>query len=213
MIAIDSAMRRGYARHVTGRQDAERSIEQLCRAGEHDEATAQLLRTFGPEIAGLLAALAGDDTRAADAYSLFCERVWRALPGFRFESSVRTWAYVIARRSVHDVARAALRGPRLAARSELPEVAQQARSSTEPYLRTTNKRRLRELRALLSADDQLLMVLRLDRDMGWDAIARVMSDDDAPDPELLRRQSVVLRKRFSRLKARLVAEFRALPDP
>lgn len=195
---------------MNARADAERSIELHCREGRHDEATVAVLRHYGAEITGLLVALARDEVQAADAYSEFCERLWRSLPAFRFESSVRTWAYVIARRSLYDLRRAARRGPPMvpASPSQLPEAVQQARTSTQAYLRTTHKRQLHDLRAQLAPDDQLLLVLRLDRAMGWEEIARVMSDEDALDPEQLRRRSAALRKRFSRAKARLSSELR-----
>ena len=32
-----------------------------------------------------------------DVFSALCERVWRKLPEFRWQSSFRTWAYAIAR--------------------------------------------------------------------------------------------------------------------
>lgn len=196
---------------MESRAEGERSIERHCREGRHDEATAEILELYGAEVTGLLVAMARDDAQAADAYSVFCERIWRSLPAFRFESSVRTWAYVIARRSLSEVRRAERRGPAMVAASpsQLPELVARARTSTQAHLQTTYKRELREVRALLSPDDQLLLVLRLDRSMAWDEIARVLSDEDEPDPEQLRRSSATVRKRFSRAKARLSTELRA----
>ncbi len=184
---------------------------QQCAAGRYDEATADLLRLYGAEVTGLLVALARDDAQAADAYSLFCERTWRSLPQFRFESSLRTWAYVLARRSMSDVRRGEHRGPVVlaASPSQLPDIVQQVRSTTQAHLRTTNKRKLDRLRQLLSPEDQLLLVLRLDRDMAWDEIARVFSDEDHPEPQQLGRSAAALRKRFSRAKSRLSAQLRA----
>jgi len=191
--------------------EGEQTIEARCREERYEDATVVLLELYGSEITGLLVALARDDAQAADAYSLFCERVWRALPRFRFESSVRTWAYVIARRALGDVHRALHKGPPMVAASPsaLPDVIDQARSSTRPHLRTTNKRELQRLRDLLEPDDQMLLVLRLDRGMNWSEIARVLSDDDGLDAEQLGRHAAALRKRFSRVKTRLGAEFRA----
>ena len=162
-----------------------------------------LLRTHGSEILGVLVAMAGDDALAADAYSLFCERFWRGLPKFRFERACRTWAYTIARRSLYDV----LRKRRAAAEipvspSRLPEVVALAASSTAPHLRTTNEQKLQAARALLSRDDQLLLVLRVDKQTSWGDVALVLGDGDQT-PEQLASACVVLRKRFSRLKARL----------
>lgn len=137
--------------------DIQPVVERLCAERRYDEATAVLLRAHGPEILGVLVAMVGDDGVAADAYSLFCERVWRGLPKFRFECACRTWEYTVARRSLYDV----LRKQRAAAEvlvspSGLPEVVALAVSSTAPHLRTTNAQGLQLARALLSSvdDDQ-----------------------------------------------------------
>ncbi|MEM6989684.1 MAG: sigma-70 family RNA polymerase sigma factor [Myxococcota bacterium] len=185
-------------------------LSALCSAGDFSAATALAIRKFGPEIMGLLVALSRNDSAAADAYSLFCERVWQGLPKFRFESSFRTWAYVVARRTMTDVRRAAGRQPHVvgAAPSQLPDAVEQARSETRSYLKTERKVELRELRAELSEDDQLLLVLRIDRNLAWDEIARVFAEPDA-DAAALKRQSASLRKRFERAKAKLGAAIRA----
>jgi RNA polymerase sigma-70 factor (ECF subfamily) len=184
-------------------EDSPSLVERLCAEQRHDEATAVLLRAHGSEILGVLVAMVGDDALAADAYSVFCERVWRGLPKFRFECACRTWAYTIARRSLYDV----LRKRRAAAEipvspSRLPEIVALAASSTAPHLRTTNEQKLQAARALLSRDDQLLLVLRIDKQMSWGDVALVLGDGDQT-PEQLASACVVLRKRFSRLKARL----------
>lgn len=178
-------------------------------AGELDAAASFLIRTYGAEVTGLLVSIAGDEARAADAFSLFCERVWRSLPSFRFESSARTWCYVLARRSLADVMRGLARGPKVAYRSpsQLPDVVMQAKSTTLPHLKTTNKDRLALVRAALSADDQMLLVLRLDRDMAWEDIASVLAPEESDTPDGRRRATAKLRKRYQRAKAKLTAAF------
>ena len=119
-------------------EDSPSLVERLCAEQRHDEATAVLLRAHGSEILGVLVAMVGDDALAADAYSVFCERVWRGLPKFRFECACRTWAYTIARRSLYDV----LRKRRAAAEipvspSRLPEIVALAASSTAPRVPCT----------------------------------------------------------------------------
>lgn len=193
-------------------QAIQSAVERLCAEQRYDDATAALLRGHGAEILGVLVAMVGDDALAADAYSLFCERLWRGLPKFRFECACRTWAYTIARRSLYDV----LRKRRAAAEvpvspSRLPEVVAVAASSTAPHLRTTNEQQLHMLRALLSRDDQLLLVLRVDKEMSWSEVALVLADGDQT-PAQLASACVVLRKRFSRVKARLTRELRSLAE-
>ena len=185
-------------------------VRHLVDEGRVDDATALILERHGAEIMGVLVRLAGGEALAAEAYSLYCERVWRALPSFRFAAAVRTWAYALARRSLADARRHRRRAPHvvLAPGSRLPEVVQQARSSTRPHLRTTHKDRLQAIRAELDEDEQLLLVLRLDRAMPWDAIARVLHDDVELEGAELRRATAALRKRYERLKARLSTRFR-----
>ena len=50
------------------------------------------MRRFGPEILGFLLSATRDDGLAGDAFSVFCEDVWKGLAKFRFESSLRTQA-------------------------------------------------------------------------------------------------------------------------
>ncbi len=194
---------------MSNAESIQSTVESLCRKQRYDDATAALLRGHGAEILGVLVAMARDDSQAADAYSVFCERLWRGLPGFRFECPCRTWAYTIARRSLYDVLRKRRADPEVpVSPSALPEALQQVASSTAPHLRTTYKRELQEVRALLSPDDQLLLMLRIDKEMAWNDVAMVLGDDDQT-PEDRQRASVVLRKRFSRAKARLARELRS----
>lgn len=157
----------------------------------------------------MLVSIAGDEATAADGYSVFCEQLWKSLPKFRFESSVRTWAYVLARRALVNVRRRDGKGPPMQAMSpsRLPDAVEQVRSSTRPHLKTTHKDALAALRATLSDEDQMLLVLRLDRAMAWDEIARVMGPDDADGPAL-KRTAAALRKRFQRAKDRLAEQLR-----
>lgn len=189
----------------------EASVEALCAEQRYDDATAVLLRGFGAEILGVLVAMARDDAQAADAYSLFCERAWRGMPQFRFECSCRTWAYTIAKRTLFDLLRRRRAAPdRPGSHSALPELVQELASSTAPHLRTTYKRELHAVRATLSPEDQLLLVLRIDKALPWNDVARVLSEEEEPpSAEEIQRICVALRKRFSRAKKRLADELRA----
>jgi RNA polymerase sigma-70 factor (ECF subfamily) len=78
----------------------------------------------------------------------------------------------------------------------------QVRETTLVHLRTDVKDRVRALRARLAPDDQTLLVLRVDKDLGWRDIALVELGDDAPTA-VLDRVAATLRKRFERVKQRL----------
>jgi hypothetical protein len=46
-------------------------------------------------------------------------------------------------------------------------------------------------------------VLRVDRDLPWEELARIFLDEESPGEEALRRESARLRKRFQLVKGRL----------
>lgn len=186
-------------------------VRNNMRAGKTADATAVVIRTYGAEVMGLLVALSHDEQTAAEVYALWCERLWKGLPSFRFEASVRTWAYVLARRSLADHRRAQQRKRREVAvsPSQLPDAVVQARSATCSFLRTSVREELHALRESLSEDDRILLALRLDRQMAWLDITRIVTDDPSVDEETLQRAAPRLRKRFQRLKARLTEALRA----
>jgi RNA polymerase sigma-70 factor (ECF subfamily) len=108
---------------------------------------------------------------------------------------------------VHVIARNRLRsgwGRKQRAAHVLPmelvdEIAAAAKTTTVECLRPEARARVERLRQLLDEDDRTLLLLRVDREMPWRDIARVMADDDEP-PD---RGAARLRKRFERVKQRL----------
>ena len=88
----------------------------------------------------------------------------------------------------------------------LSEVAAQTRTRTDAYLKTEVKNRMQELRQQLPAEDQQLLILRVNRQLSWNEIAMVLGDDGlrATDVEL-QREATRLRKRFQLAKDRLRA--------
>jgi len=79
---------------------------------------------------------------------------------------------------------------------------QQVRTTTLPFLRSQTKSRLSELRNTLPMEDQMLLILRIDRSLGWNEIAQVIGAEAIPEAELAR-ESARLRKRFQLVKDRL----------
>jgi RNA polymerase sigma-70 factor (ECF subfamily) len=70
-------------------------------------------------------------------------------------------------------------------------------------LRTEAKSALARLRDELSPEDKMLLILRVDRGLAWDDLARVSLAVENPHPSDLQRESARLRKRFQLVKARL----------
>jgi RNA polymerase sigma-70 factor, ECF subfamily len=162
-----------------------------------------VLRAHGAEIYGWLLATLPSDTEAGDAFALFSEELWRSLARHQGRCSMRTWCYMLARHvatRVRDHRHAERAVPLSAAPiSQLPAP---RRDSTQGYLRTDVKQRVRSLRDQLEPDDQLLLVLRVDKDLGWRDIALVLHGAGTSDTDLAR-HAAALRKRFERIKARL----------
>ncbi|MBC8072305.1 MAG: sigma-70 family RNA polymerase sigma factor [Deltaproteobacteria bacterium] len=188
------------------RTKLEHDIRARADAGELSAAVTIALRGYGPEVLGYLVAIARNDSDAGDAFSLFCEDVWRGLPRFRWASSFRTWAYTLARHAHFRLARdPERRHPKVALGDspELAELAVQVRTTTMMQLNSQAKSKMTLLREQLEPDDRTLLILRIDRRLSWQEIARVMADDaELADAEATR-AAAALRKRFERVKDRL----------
>lgn len=188
------------------REQLEREIAAYCAESQYAAATTIAIKGYGPEILGYLMAATGREQDAADIFSDYCEKLWRALPGFRGESSFRTWSYRVAHNALAQAARTgARRGRRVVAMAELPEVEaliDHVRTQTLPYLRTQVKEEVTRLRDQLEDEDRTLLILRIDRRLPWDEIAHII-EPELPTPESVKRLSASLRKRFQRLKLQL----------
>src|SRR5688500_10731247 len=146
----------------------ERDAASALARGDLAAAAELVIRGYGPEILGYLHALLHDPDVAGDVFSQLAEDLWRGLPAFRRESTIRTWAYKLA---WHAAARnrdeAYQRYRRRLETHELSEVAEEVRSRTAAHLRTDVKDRFAELRAGLESDELTLLILRVDRDLSW----------------------------------------------
>lgn len=184
----------------------EGTVRAAVAQGDVDGAADIVVRRFGPEILGFLYSVTRDEGLAGDSFSVFCEDVWKGLGKFRFESSLRTWLFTLARNAASRTARAPQRKREVPVEggSAIDHVVQEVRASTMRYLKTEVKDSVRKLREALSPDDQTLLVLRIDKKLEWDEIARVMLDEgEDPTPAAHKKKAATLRKRFERVKERL----------
>jgi RNA polymerase sigma-70 factor, ECF subfamily len=193
---------------MTSRDQVEREVRRLCEEGAFVAATTAAIRAYGPEILGFLVAQHHGEEDASEVFSLWSERVFRGLPGFGWGSSLRTWAYTVARNaSVNFVRgrRARARREQAGDADEIAAVEQQVRTETPAYLRTRARDKLAAIRDALPPEDRMLLVLRVDRKLEWKDLARVMlgEDGDVTDAALAK-ESQRLRKRFQLLKEKLV---------
>ena len=189
----------------------EEELRRAWDAGDLAAVAQGALDAYGAEIFGLLVALLRSEDDAREAWAEFAEDLWRGLPSFQWRSSVRTWAYTLARHAATKVREARAAGARrqvALSASPVSAIAAEIRERTATYLRTQAKNELATLREALEPDDQLLLVLRVDRAMSWDEIADVMGDP-AADDAARKRRSALLRKRFQLVKDRLRREAEA----
>jgi RNA polymerase sigma-70 factor (ECF subfamily) len=170
---------------------------------------AEALKRYGPEILGFLVVMLRDPVAGRDVYAQFCEDFWRGYPSFRGDSSLRTWAYVLARHAAVRWAHAQPR-PTLVPLSQTPELAAPQPSAPAPHQRSTIKAQLDRIRARLHPDDQALLTLRIDRGLPWSDVARIfLEEGEEIDDAALARKAAALRKRFERLKDELKAALEA----
>jgi RNA polymerase sigma-70 factor (ECF subfamily) len=190
------------------REALEQRVRVECERGDYATAATLALESYGPEILGFLAAFLRNDDDAAEVFSTVCENLWRGLPAFAWASTLRTWAYAIARHAAIAFRKGAQRLARHAVPLDTPgavsAVAERVRTRTRPYMLTEQKDRFALLRASLPEEDQMLLMLRIDRDLAWSDLARVMTEGDALDDEALKREAARLRKRFQLVKEKLV---------
>lgn len=184
-------------RRYDARMVIDEAIKERVAQGDHRGAATEVLRAFGPKILGYLQAVLRDEADAADAFSVFAEHLWRGLPGWRGQSSLKTWAFKLAWNAALNLKDEAWRrrGRRFRT-GEASRLADEIRTKTG--VRVERQRQaLDALRAELTEEEQTLLVLRIDQQLSWDEIAEVMGDAASP------LDAVALRKRYERLKEKL----------
>ncbi|MEO8699431.1 MAG: sigma-70 family RNA polymerase sigma factor [Kofleriaceae bacterium] len=184
-------------------EELEAALKQQFDAADFDGTMTAAIEGYGGELYGFLVGLAHDRALADDVFGSACERLWKALPKFRWDSTFRVWAYTIARneflRSTRETNRAKQRVP-ISQVASIQQAIDRARTSTPLHQRTDVKDRFAKVREELEPDDHMLLGLRLDRQMGWTDIARVLGSGDEA---AVTREAATLRKRYERLKDRL----------
>jgi len=179
-------------------------VQSWVREGQLDPAATRIFEVYGSEIYGFLLSLMHSETAAGDVFSQLGEDLWNGLPKFKFGCSIRTWLYVLARHAAARYRRSPWnKGERRGAESRIDSLVDIARSRTQPWQRTEIKDRFSQLRESLDPDDQILLTLRIDRDLAWNEVAKVMLDGEAADAAALQRETDRLRKRFQLLKTEL----------
>lgn len=176
----------------------EARVCELLAEGRYGEAASATIRQLGPQVLSYLTGILHSDADAHEVFSQFAEDLWKGLPGFRGESSLRGWAYRIAwhasARFVRDPYRQ--RGRRLET-AEASRLAEEVRSAFAPE-QAWRSQRMAQLRDMLAPEEKALLILRVDRGLSWREVAVALSGEGEEPPS-----EVALRKRFERLKEKL----------
>jgi RNA polymerase sigma-70 factor, ECF subfamily len=191
------------------REELEREVRRRAEQGDIDGAATCAIRGYGREIFSFLMALHRDEEDASEVFSMFTEGLWRALPGFAWQSSLRTWAYEVARRSSlrhrRDARRRAAKIALYPDGSALSQISERVRTETLAFLRTEPRNRISELRESLPEEDRALLLLRVDRKLAWNDLAVVMheGENEPLEGDALKKEAARLRKRFQLIKDKL----------
>lgn len=187
--------------------DVEPAIRTACEAKAFDRAAQLALEAYGKEILSFLYSRVRNPSNAQDAFSTFAEDIWTGLPGFGFRCSVRTWMYTVARNAAARVMASpeqrAARNLTLSNVSQISALVERLRTETDVFQRTDVKDRFAKLREQLSADDQMLLILRVDRGLSFRDLALAMNGDSELDDAAVVREAARLRKAFERVKVEL----------
>lgn len=185
----------------------EQELSRLLDAGQTDAAATLAIRGYGPELLAFLHSRLQKLDAAREAFSWLAEDLWRGMAGFQRKSTVRTWAYAVARNAAHRYADRALRE-----RFQAVPISQVSRTSAlEVRLPSTHSTsdRLMRIRQQLDEEEQTLLTMRVDKELPWREVAMMFlysaEPTDDVDEALLSREVTRLRKRFQLLKQKLKA--------
>jgi len=178
-------------------KDIEGRIRDLLAADDGPAAATAAIQELGPPVLRYLRSLLRDEDDASDAFSVFAENVWRGLPTWRGEGSLKAWAFRLAWNGAMNLKNEAWRrrGRRFFS-GEASALAEEIR--TRSHVKVERQRSaLDKLRESLDAEEISLLTLRIDQKLSWADIADVTATDGQ------RVEPAALMKRFERLKGRL----------
>jgi RNA polymerase sigma-70 factor, ECF subfamily len=192
-----------------GARDAvEQRIRDRLDSGDKKAAATALLEAYGREVLGFLIARLRDRDAASDVFSMFTEDVWRGIAGFRWQCTARVWCYTLARhgasRYIEDARRRRGRHVPLSRAGPLSALEARIRTATLTAARTEARSKVAQLRESLPPEDQMLILLRVSRKLGWREIAQIMAaEGERVSDADLEKEAGRLRKRYQLAKDRL----------
>jgi RNA polymerase sigma-70 factor (ECF subfamily) len=186
----------------------EAEIREACAARDYDRAASLTINRYGGELLAFVSARLRSVADGEDVFAAFAEKLWLGLPMFEWRCSLRSWCYRLARNAANDFLSLAHHRRELKiapeAQARLSQLVDHVRTITRAYLKTAVKDRMQELRETLAPDDQMLLILRVDRGMAWRDLAVALSGEgETPSDAELDKEAARLRKRFERVKDQL----------
>jgi RNA polymerase sigma-70 factor (ECF subfamily) len=186
----------------------ESRIRALCEAGDKKQAATLVLEGYGRELLLFLVSRLRDSEAAREVFSRFTEDLWRGLAGFRWQCTARVWCYTLARhaasRYIRETRQRRGRAVSLSRAGPLSAIEDRIRTQTRMSARTAAKNLIAQLRDRLSADDQTLLILRIEQRLAWSEIAQVMfHEGKVVEQDVLLKDAVRLRKRYTAAKDKL----------
>lgn len=190
--------------------DREAPLRAAHEARQLDAVTRLSFELYGREINSFLGARLRSHDHGQEAFAMFAEDLWVRMPSFRWHCSMRCWMYILARGAAYRYLTAPQQRPErnepLSLHASALAARDTVRSITQPQHDTQLKHRVRALRERLASSDQLLLILRVDRQLPWRELALIMQEaGEAIEADALDRAAAKLRKRFERVKAELRA--------
>jgi RNA polymerase sigma-70 factor (ECF subfamily) len=188
----------------------ELEIRAACDAGDHRRAVTLALESYGPELRAFLIARLRRERDADEVFAVMAEKAWLGLAQFEWRATLQSWLYRLARNAANDFSTSPSKRPArnlaLEDHEHVTALVARVRSATPAYRKTAVKDQMRALREQLPHDDQMLLILRVDRQMDFRDLACALADESEPlDGAGLDREAARLRKRFERVKERLRA--------
>ena len=186
----------------SARTNVEAKVARLRAEGRLKEVASLVIESYGSEVLSFLELMLRDHTDSNDAFAQACEDLWKGLARFEGRAAMKTWFFTLARHAALRLRRSPHRqSPHLGELSDIAEIAERVRSRTKPYLSTNVKLGFAAIRDSLDDSDRMLLVLRVDRAMSWNDVARVMADEgDGESDDEVSRVAARLRKRFQSVK-------------
>jgi RNA polymerase sigma-70 factor (ECF subfamily) len=187
---------------------AEARFRQLYDTDDIAGLATEFVKLHGADIMGFIAGRMGRSADVSEVFSMFAEEFWKDLPRFRWECTLRGFAYILARNAVVRFSTASRRESKrrlnINEAGEYARTVEHMRTATPDYMKSEIKSRMQEIRRQLSDIDQQLLVLKVDKKLSWKELAVVLGEaKPGSADELIDREAARLRKRMQLIKDRL----------